>query len=391
VSVGLIIPPGGSTVTVPVPSRSNLLRNGGFWFAQVRNPAVSSAVGSTTLRSISADGWGVTDENANVEYQRIDTNAAPEAGFGGRYYGQFKKITSNGKATITQAIESIDCQFCRGNTVRVQVRLKANVAGATYRLGLIQLAAAGTVDTIPAREVGSWVSAWGAASTDPTLTAGNNTAYIAPNATNLENTTVVGNALNCVVTTAWQRFGGTFNVPTDCHNLIVAIWSDAQVPTNDGVSIAEASLTIGVDIVDWAPLSYDLELLRCQRFILKTFDVDTVPAQNAGVTSTLRGIAGKATTNASALFLIWRFPVPMFRTGLSDAAPFASLGVTRYNPSAANTLARNFTTGADMGAATGNIITGRNGCQFQCAGVSGGSASAVGDNCGIHLLIFGEL
>jgi len=391
VSVQIINPPGGGApVVVPVPSRPNLLRNGGFWFAQVRTPNALSNVGSTTLRSIAADGWGVTNENANTQYQRIDTNAAPEVGFGGRYYGKFLKITAAGKLTITQAVESVDCQPVRGETVRVQVWLKAIVAGATYRLGLLQLNSVGTVDTVPARDIGTWVSAWNAASTDPTLTAANNVAYIAPNAGNLEHTTVVGDALDCAVTTAWQRFGGTFTVPTDCHNLIVAIWSNAQTPVNDGILVANTSMTIGADIVDWTPLAYDLELLRCQRYILKSFDPDTVPAQTGGVANCLRAITGKSGAVTGALRMPWRFPVPLLYTGLSDASPFASRGITRYNPSAANSAVRNFTTGADMGAIA-SIVAGRNSLTVEVTGIGGGGGSGVGDDCGIHLLIFGEL
>jgi hypothetical protein len=386
----LIIPPGGSFVTVPVPARPNLIRNSGFWFAQVQDPTTATNRGSTTLRRIGPDGWAITNENADVTYQRIDTSSAPETGLAGRYYGRFLKITNAGKVMLTQAIEGADIQSTRGNTVRLQMRLKAPVGAATWRMGLLQLTSAGTVDTIPAFDTGTWISAWNADSTDPTLQAGNNVAYVAPNATSTENTTVVGNALQCAVTTDWQRFGGTFEVPANCKNLLVAIWSDADVAVNNGLFVAEASMTLGADIVQFSPLSYSEELRRCQRYIVKTFQVDVNPAQNTTALGSLRGITGKSGSSTSALFLPWRFPTELLYQGLADTNPYPSRGITRYNPQNTNTLARNVTVGIDMGAAT-STVAGKNALVFQCAGIGGGGGSGVGDLCHIHMLIYGEL
>jgi hypothetical protein len=388
----LIMPPGGSSVTVPVPARPSLVRNGGFWFAQCQDPATLTACGSTTRRRIGPDGWGVTDENADVQYQRVDTSSAAESGFGGRYYGTFKKITNAGKYTLTQVIESVDVQRVRGSTVRLQVRLKAS-ANATWRVGLLQLTSSGTVDDVPGLASGTWISAWNADSTDPTLQAGNNVSYIAPDATNTENCTANGNALDCAVTTAWQRFGGTFAVPTDCQNLIVALWSDADITVNDTLSIVEVSLTEGVDVVQWAPLAYVEELHRCRRFIQKTFLPDTNPAQNTGVTTgALRGYVGKDGATAGAIIFHWRFEVPMLFTNLNDVSGFPSArGITRYNPLAANSVVRNVTRSTDSSNNSASqiqtsvtlIATGPAG--------SGGSASKIGDEAAIHMLVFAEL
>lgn len=397
-SVQIILPAGGSTpATPPVPVKSNLLRNSGFWFAQVRDPNSLTNVNtggfgaSINRRMIAADGWGVCVENNDSQYIRVDTDGSPEADFGGRYYGRFVKITSDGKMMITQAVESIHCQPVRGGQVRVQVWLKANVSAATWRIGVLQLTSSGTVDVIPARDTGTWTSAWNSASTDPTLTAGNNVSYIAPDSSNTDNTTVNGNALDCSVTTGWQRFGGTFTIPTDCHNLLLAIWSDDQVPTNDGVSIANAQVVVGTDIVDWSPLAISLELERCQRYILKTFATDTAPAQNIGETgNTLFGIVAKSGSNASALFIWWRFPVPLFRDALSDVNSYPLVGMTTYSPSAASAWAWNITSGITMGTPA-SFIARTDGTVWQEAGVGGGGGSGVGDLCALHVLVFGEL
>lgn len=323
--------------------------------------------------------------NADVQFQRIDTSSAPETNFPGRFYGKYTKITNAGKIMITQAIESRDCQHLRTKTIRLQIWLKATTATQTYRLGLIQLTSAGTVDTVPAATAGSWISAAGAAGTDPTLTAGNNTAYVAPTGTDLDNCTANGNAVDCTVTTAWQRFGATWVVPSDCKNILFALWSNDNVAVNDGVSLAQASMTLGTDIVAFTALAEPLELLRCQRFILKSFDVDTQPAQNAGGGNTIRWIVGKS-NSANGVFMYWRFPTPLFRDSLDNTNPFPSIGITTYNPSAANANGRNVTAALDLVLAA--PISSRTQVQFQMTTTN---VSAVGDLVEIHALIYGEL
>ena len=349
---------------------------------------------SAGQRCISADGFTVARENVNVTYQRVDTSSSPETNFSGRYYGKYVKTTSAGKFTILQVLESVDCQQLRGQTVRLQVKLKANVASQTWRLGLLQLTSAGTVDTVAGLTTGStWVSAWNGTGTDPTLTAANNVAYIAPTGSNLDNTTAVGNALNCAATTSWQRFGGTFTVPTDCKNLIFALWSDAQEALNDGLSVTEASLTVGTDIIAFVARPYPQEMERVRRYIVKTFEIDQQPVQNlsggaAAAQNALLGLAGKS--GASTNYMWWRFPVSLFRDGLTDTNAFPFLGLTRYNTSAANALVRNLTTNTDMGA-VGSIIAKREETTFTVTGVGGGGGTSVGDQIAVHLLVYGEL
>jgi hypothetical protein len=352
----------------------NFIRNSGFWFAQRQTPASAVTYSSTTGRAICADGWGITNENASATHQRTDA-LTPETGLQGRFYGNFIKITSNGKLIVSQVLEGIDTGGIRSRTVRVQGWMKQLVgAGPVIRLGLIQLAAAGTVDTIPA----AFISAMNAAGTDPTL--GTNLAYIAPRAgVTGDNCTANGNAYDCTLSASWQRFGGVFDIPANSKNVIVAFWSNALLTATNGFALSQVSLTDGYEIQNWSPLDFNNEWDRCRRFYQKSFLVDTAPVQNAGVnTGERRGVAGKAGAVANAGFIPIQYEVAMRATPTT---------VVVYNPAAANALGRDITGTADLGATT---ITGSSANNFY-TNSTGVAATAVGDLIAIHFSADAEL
>lgn len=325
----------------------NTLRNSGMWFGQRQGPATLTNVGSTTLRAAGvlagADGWGIWNENANTSYQRTDTIGAVESGLSGRFYGTFLKTTSTGKFFISQMLEGNETGTIRTRTVRWQAWMKATSA-LTFRLGLVQLTSAGTVDTLPA----TFISAAGANGADPTL--GTNLSYIAPKSRSGlvgDNCTINGNAFDCSVTTSWQRFGGLFDVPSNCKNILACIWTNAQAAAAAGLSIAQLSLTDGEEIQAWTPLSYQLEVERVQRIYCKTFPVDTLPAQTGGVGNALRGGVAIAGAVATSSVMQWLFPVKM------RAAPT----LTFFNPSAGNAFLRNIARSTDSTATASANVT----------------------------------
>lgn len=354
---------------------SNWIRNSGFWFAQRQPPATLTTYSATAGRAIAADGWGITNENASAQYIRTDTQGAPETGLQGRFYGQFTKITANGKLIVSQVLEGHDAEALRGRTVRVQVWAKGIVGTPAMRLGLLQLNASGTVDTIPA----TFVSAFGANGVDPTL--GTNLAYIVPKAgVTGDNCTVNGNAADCALTAAWQRFGAVFDVPSTAKNLIVVVWSNAQVVATNGIAIAQASFTDGYEIQGWAPLDYNQEMSRVLRFYQKTFAIDTAPVQNAGVaTGALRCILGKAAATALAAQFQWRYQVNLRA---------AATALTTYNPAVANAQVRQI-----GGTATDLTATATANSTEQSVDITatGASTGAVGDQCGVHVTADAEL
>jgi len=350
----------------------NCLRNSGFWFAQRQAPATLTTYSSTTNRLITADGWGITNENASTQYVRTDTSTTPEANLQSRFYGQFTKITTLGKLVISQCLEGIDSQALRGRTVRIQMKMRGLVAAsALWNIGIVSNT--GTVDAPTA----AWITAFGANGTDPTL--GASLAFLTPKATVTgDGGTIVGNKIQVTVTNGatWIRAGGCFDIPTTAKNLIVVIWSDSQVAATNGVAISEVSLTDGFEIQTWSPQSVAVELARVQRFYCKSFNVDTLPATAVAI-GAVRGYVSVAGATAGQPLGI-RYPVPM------RAAPTT---FTFFNPAAANAFVRN-TTAATDATATASANAGDQGADVTFTGIA---AWTVAQAVAVHFTADAEL
>jgi hypothetical protein len=341
----------------------NILRNADLRFAQRQVPGTLTTYSATAGRSITADGWGVTNENASIQYIRTATSSAPESNLKAATYGTWSKITSTGKIILSQVIENTDAMPLRSTLCRFQVKMKASAA-KTIKIAVVQLNSAGTANTMPA----TFISAFGANNVDPTL--GTNLAYIAPQSgITGDNCTLDTNSFICNVTTSWQRFGGVFLMPSDLKNIIVLIWTDVQFAAADTLSVSECSFGPGQEIQDFDTQPYQSEMNRVQRFFSKSFSIDQNPTTAVGVnTGEKRGVAGKTTTGTD--FIAIEYPVEM------RSAPT----VTTYSPASANATARDITAGADSGAVTVTGNTVKN-CYLSFAGNAG---SAVGNLFGCH-------
>src|SRR5258706_1784633 len=118
--------------------KENQIINGGFDFAQRQTPGTLTTYSNTTGRTYRADRWGITNENASVQYQRVDSIAATETGLNARFYGKYKKITNAGKIIISEVLEATNSGPLRGRTVRLQAKMRFTVAASmTVRLGLL--------------------------------------------------------------------------------------------------------------------------------------------------------------------------------------------------------------------------------------------------------------
>lgn len=343
----------------------NLLMNGGFEFAQMQVPSVLTTYSSLTGRAMCADNWKVTNENASVQYQQIDTDNAPEAGINARYYGKFKKITGAGKICVSQVISASDSAGMRGEALRFQFAAKFSVGSAlTLRAAVIQLNSAGTLDTIPA----TFISAFGANGTDPTF--GTNLAAINP--ASVSNGTISNSAASFVLTNAWQDFSLECDMPSNFKNIVIALWTNAQMAINDELNITQLQATKEESIKDWNPAPLAYEQARIGTVLNKTFPQLTAPAQNAGLPGALKWMSGRIGAVALGAVGHYRFPY------LMRAAPV----ITGYSPSSADAQVYDVSAVAACTATTYSNIT-ESAVDIACTGVAG---TIVGSLLAHHLV-----
>jgi hypothetical protein len=360
----------------------NILTNGGLMIQQrvaVASTAIPS-VSTTTRAGRVADRWAVTTGNVTTtSWAQTDAAAAPETGLLARYYGRITQATNAAKFIFSQWIINSDMSHLRGQKVRCSVKLKQIVgSNQTYKLGLLQLTSAGTVDTSPA-----FISAIGASGVNPTW--GTNLSAITPDASPTgENGTINGSFLEITSTAAWVRSSCVFTIPTDCKNLVWVLIKDATGGATDSVGIAECQMTQGPEIIDFVQPPIAEELIRCQRFFNKSFPLTVVPAASlseATAGSGACGMIGKAGAVALAANYEIRWPVVMW------AVPT----VTFFTPTAAGAQCWRFS-GAAAAAQTataarassttdrGTVVT-----------ATGDAAGTVGDLVGVHYTADAEI
>lgn len=361
----------GSTDTVSEDGRRlrSVITNPEFAYAQRQVNTTATTYSSTSTRTWSADRWSHVNENASMQFQTVDTVAAPEAGLQARFYGRFVKTTSQGKLEIFQFIEAREAAPLKSRVVRVSIKAKNIVGSHTLRLGLLDVNAGATADA-----TGSGIiSAHGAAGVDPTF-SGTNTQYLTP--LTCESTgTISGNGVSCVLSSSWQRFSATFLVPSTCQNLSLFVWTDDRPAANDVFALSEMMLTPGEEIIEYFPPDPVEDFDRCLRYYQKTFALNVAPAQSAGVGSEFIFQAGKATA-VTQYAPTYRFQRPM------RIAPTA----TTFNPSAGNAQVRDVTAGADTTATTVQQTTDR----ALTLNFTGAAGTAVGNQMAVNLTLDAE-
>jgi hypothetical protein len=319
----------------------SILTNGGFSVQQRVATAATAipSVSTTTRAGRVADRWAVTVGNVTTPlWTQVDAGTIVETGLLNRYYGRITQNTNAAKFILSQFLANQDIAHLRGGKVRLSVKMKQFAgANANYRLGLLQLTSAGTIDVDPA-----FISAIGAASVEPTW--GTNLVAIIPDASPVgENGTISGVALTIASTAAWVRSSVVFSIPSNCLNLVAVLYRDTLGAASDSVGIAEFQMTQGPDLVDWVSLPWAFELSRCLRYFCKTFSYATVPVQaaggNTGEHKWIKVVLGASAGRSPC----WAFPLPMWRSPAT---------ITTFNPVAANAQARDATGAVDCSATT---------------------------------------
>jgi hypothetical protein len=128
-------------------------------------------------------------------------------------------------------------------------------------------------------------------------------------------------------------------------------------------------LSLGSILPQWESRPFEEELALCQRYYQKSFNIGTVPAQNAG-TAGAKGLVQAVGAAAAMGGNHIQFPTTMRATPTT---------LTSYNPSAANAFPYNVTAAASWTALTflaqgmsGVLVTGTT-----AAGSAAGQVSYV--------------
>jgi len=357
----------------------NILINGGIAIQQrvaTANTAIPS-VSTTTRAGQVADRWAVTTGNATTtSWAQIDAIGAPETGLSSRYYGKITQATNAAKFIFSQFIIAANVAPIRGSKVRISVNLKQFVGSVqTYKLGLLQLTRAGTVDVCP-----TFISAIGATGVNPTW--GTNLSAIAPDSTPTgENGTINGSYLEITSNAQWTRSSAVFTIPTDCKNLCVVLIKDGTGGATDSVGITEVQMTEGTEIIDYVAPPLTEELLKCQRYYCKSFPLATVPAASLAVATAGNGEIGtinRAGATALASYINIRFPVRMWKVPTIILFTPVGAGAVPYRISGASPAVQ--TTAAQTGATDKGVVVSS----------TGDAAGVVGDLVGVHYVADAE-
>ncbi len=122
----------------------------------------------------------------------------------------------------------------------------------------------------------------------------------------------------------------------------VDVWVKIPLAAGKWVQVAQLRITLGKNDAGFVPRPVAADHQDCMRHFFKTFDFNTAPAQNSGLNGALVAVA--STGQHRAYFSV-RFPLPMRSTP----------AITTYNPSAANSQARNIADSTDTAVAGNNI------------------------------------
>jgi len=355
-------PDGSLAVLNDIGRQDNLLLNAEFQYLRRQVPGTLTTYSSTTALLYNADRWGAVNENASIQVNQVDTITSPETNLAARFYGQFKKITNQGKIIIAQPLEAVHTAPLRGRQVRFSVKAKNSVGSHTLRLGLLYLTASGTVDILPA----TFASAFGAASTDPTW--GTNLSAITPDKCSTS-ASISGAGVSCTLSGTWTQFSGVFTVPSTALNIIPVVYTNNRPATNDIFFLSEMMLNEGQDERVYIARQPGLEQPLLQRYFQKSFADIVAPATSvdAGKELWVSNLASGTITSPK-----FRFTVPP-RTYSNLSA--GGVRTTFYNPAAANAQARNERTSTDC---TSTALTGIGETGFRVTATLP-ATSAIGD------------
>lgn len=143
------------------------------------------------------------------------------------------------------------------------------------------------------------------------------------------------------ITGTLTRYSVSVPIDTSTNELGVRFsWTPSGVAgADDSVTLENVQLEVASAATDFEYLSFDETLAQCMRYYEKTFAYGTAPAQNVGLTGTVR-------------FYIQNLPVQHTVAFKRVKRVGASFTATTYNPQNTNALARFFDSASDATVST---------------------------------------
>lgn len=283
----------------------------------------------TSLAAQADDSYGAMGDRWYILTQTSTIAGARQSNpfDGARYSGQLTQSQASAQRIgVAQIIEGKNCIDLRGQAVTFYGRFKIS-ADQDVRLAILEWT--GTEDAVTSDFVNDWTSS--------TYTASNFFSGTTYTVTAVKEYASPG--------TSWVDFFVTGTLGSSVNNLVVFLWTEGTAAQNVTLSMANCGLVRGSAApAVHVPRSFGEELRLCQRYYAKSFELDTTPAQNVGITSGEFVLGAPAVISEGTYFQI---PLPV----RMRAAPTA----TAYNPAAANAQMRDHTAGADCSSTSLSI------------------------------------
>lgn len=250
---------GGTGTTTGYYGFKNRIINGGMDIAQ-RGTSFTS--GANNDDAYVLDRFYILSDGNDI----VDVTQTTTVPTGAKFSIGLDVETVNKKFGIAQIIENANCFDAIGGNVTVSFQAKVSATTNLDNVKCAIVAWSGTADTVTS----DIISAWGAEGTNPTLIA--NATY--------ENTPA-----NLNVTTSFATYSVTANVDTaSTSNIILFIWSDVTTTSlGEFLYITNVQLEKGSTATSFDYRPYGTELVLCQRYYEKSYEIGTVPGTATSV------------------------------------------------------------------------------------------------------------
>jgi hypothetical protein len=213
----------------------------------------------------------------------------------------------------------------RGKTMQLSARVRCAASGI-IRAALVMWSGAG--DSAPRDPVANWSS----------------TVY-GPGAFFIPFTVTVGVSAKAAIANQWTDItvssaspGGTTVVPPAMNNMYLMVWTDSPLGQFGTLDVSVMNATEGINKQAYVEPDSALELLRCQRYFSKSYNLFTAPGTNTGADA---GIEDTGGTGGARTSMITRVVFPTNARSLSPSVSLYDVGggmntITVYNPNQLN-------------------------------------------------------